>query len=57
MMSDEEFEKFLKKWGAKQVESFWINSIIELTSKQKRIINEEIINEGKHALYNKNNKK
>lgn len=57
MMSDEEFRKLLKKWGAKQVESFWINSIIELTPKQKRIINEEIIKEGKHALHNKNNKK
>ena len=57
MMSDEEFGKLLKKWGAKQVESFWINSIIELTPKQKKIINEEIIEGGKHAIRNKKIKK
>lgn len=40
-MDDKEFKRLLKKWGAKQVESFWINSIIELTPKQRKIINEE----------------
>ncbi len=57
MMNDKKFEKLLEKWGAKQVESFWINSIIELTPKQRKIINEEIIEGGKHAIHNKNIKK
>ena len=41
-MNDKGFKKLLKKWGAKQVESFWINSIIELTPNQRKIINEEL---------------
>lgn len=41
-MNDKEFKELLKKYGAKQVESFWINSIIELTPKQKKIINDEL---------------
>lgn len=41
-MNDKEFKKLLEKWGAKQVESFWINSIIELTPKQRKIINEDL---------------
>ena len=56
-MSDKELKRLLKKWGAKQVESFWINSIIELTPKQKKIINEEIIEGEKHAIRNKKIKK
>nr|DAU67702.1 MAG TPA: hypothetical protein [Caudoviricetes sp.] len=41
-MNDKKFKKLLEKYGAKQVESFWINSIIELTPKQRKIINEEL---------------
>lgn len=53
MLNSDEFNKLLKKWGAKQVESFWINSIIDLTQAQRRIINEKII-ETKHKIRNKN---
>ncbi len=41
-MNDKKFIKFLKEYGAKQVESYWINSLIELTPKQRKIINEEL---------------
>lgn len=43
-MDDKEFKRLLKKCGAKQVESFWINSIIELTPKQRKIIEQELEN-------------
>lgn len=53
-MNDKEFKKFLKKYGAKQVESFWINSIIELTPKQRKIINEELKKGNKDGKNNTN---
>lgn len=41
-MNDKKFKRLLEEYGAKQVESFWINSLIELTSQQRKIINEEL---------------
>lgn len=51
-MSDKELKRLLKKWGAKQVESFWINSIIELTPQQRKLIDKEIEN-GKNNISKK----
>lgn len=42
MMNKKEFEEILEKYGAKQVENFWINSIIELTPAQIKMINEKL---------------
>ncbi len=42
MMNKKEFEEILEKYGSKQVENFWINSIIELTPAQIKIINEKL---------------
>lgn len=42
MMNKKEFEEILEKYGAKQVENFWINSIIELTPAQIKVINEKL---------------
>lgn len=47
-MDDKKFKRLLKKWGAKQVESFWINSIIELTPEQRKIIEQELKNGNKN---------
>lgn len=41
-MNKKEFEEILEKYGAKQVENFWINSIIELTPAQIKMINEKL---------------
>ena len=47
MIDDKTLDKLLKKWGAKQVESFWINSIIELTPSQRKKVDEEMKKRGK----------
>ena len=47
MISDKELEKLLKEYGPKQVESFWINSIIELLPKQRKRVDEEMKKRGK----------
>lgn len=46
-MNDRKFKKLLDLYGAKQVENFWINSIIKLNSKQRKKINEELKKERK----------
>ena len=47
MIDDKKLEELLEKWGPKQVESYWINSIIELTPKQRKRVEEEMKKRGK----------
>lgn len=40
-LTNEEFEKLLKKYGAKTMESFEINEVFTYTQKQKNILKKE----------------